>query len=75
MLVSSRPTPLVTTMLDLIESASANDLPSLRIGVASGSAVSRAGDWFGNPVNLASRVSGCVNSKWPQCDGLSWPHW
>ncbi|SIN32833.1 putative adenylate/guanylate cyclase [Mycobacteroides abscessus subsp. abscessus] len=57
MLVSSRPTPLVTTMLDLIDSASANDLPSLRIGVASGSAVSRAGDWFGNPVNLASRVS------------------
>lgn len=54
MLVSSRPTPLVTTMLDLIDSASANDLPSLRIGVASGSAVSRAGDWFGNPVNLAS---------------------
>lgn len=57
MLVSSQPTPLVTTMLDLVDSASANDLPSLRIGVASGSAVSRAGDWFGNPVNLASRVS------------------
>lgn len=57
MLVSSRPTPLVTTMLDLIDSASANDLHPLRIGVASGSAVSRAGDWFGNPVDLASRVS------------------
>ena len=27
-------------------------------GLASGSAVSRAGDWFGSPVNVASRVTG-----------------
>jgi adenylate cyclase len=57
MLVSPEPTPLVLAMLNLAEIASANDLPPLRIGVASGSAVTRAGDWFGSPVNLASRVS------------------
>ncbi len=57
MLVSPQPTPLVKTMLNLTETAPANDLPPLRIGVASGSAVTRAGDWFGSPVNLASRVS------------------
>jgi adenylate cyclase len=43
--------------LDLADAAVANDLPRLRIGVASGCAVSRAGDWFGSPVNLASRVT------------------
>jgi adenylate cyclase len=29
----------------------------LRIGVASGMAVRRAGDWFGSPVKVASRVT------------------
>ena len=33
------------------------DLPPLRVGLAAGSAVRRAGDWFGSPVNLASRVT------------------
>lgn len=33
------------------------DFPQLRIGVARGAAVSRAGDWFGRPVNLASRIT------------------
>lgn len=28
------------------------------MGLATGMAVSRAGDWFGSPVNLASRVTG-----------------
>ena len=31
--------------------------PALRIGVAYGTATSRSGDWFGAPVNLASRVT------------------
>jgi adenylate cyclase len=35
-------------------------LPLLRIGLASGCAVTRAGDWFGSPVNLASRVTGAA---------------
>jgi adenylate cyclase len=33
------------------------DFPSLRAGVASGEALSRGGDWFGRPVNLASRIT------------------
>ena len=57
MLVSFEPTPLVDVVLDLADAAAANDLPPLRIGIASGCAVSRAGDWFGSPVNVASRVT------------------
>ncbi|MDT5350014.1 MAG: adenylate cyclase [Mycobacterium sp.] len=56
MLVCSEPAPLLRAVLDL-GVAAANDLPAIRIGVASGSAVTRAGDWFGSPVNLASRVT------------------
>jgi adenylate cyclase len=56
MLVCSEPAPLLRAVLDLAAEA-ANDLPPLRIGVASGPAISRAGDWFGSPVNLASRVT------------------
>lgn len=56
MLVCPEPAPLLQAVLDLA-AAAANDLPALRIGVASGSAVTRAGDWFGSPVNLASRVT------------------
>ncbi|HEX7427285.1 MAG TPA: adenylate/guanylate cyclase domain-containing protein, partial [Mycobacterium sp.] len=44
-------------VLDLADAAAANDSPRLRIGVASGCAVTRAGDWFGSPVNVASRVT------------------
>jgi adenylate cyclase len=57
MLVSFEAAPLVAAVLNLAETAAASDLPRLRIGVASGCAVSRAGDWFGSPVNVASRVT------------------
>ena len=57
MLVCFDPLPLVGAVLDLADAAVANDLPPLRIGVASGCAVTRAGDWFGSPVNIASRVT------------------
>ena len=30
------------------------------MGAASGMAVSREGDWFGSPVNLAARVTGAA---------------
>lgn len=50
--------PLLDVVLKLVEAVdSDNDFPRLRAGVASGMAVSRAGDWFGSPVNLASRVT------------------
>jgi adenylate cyclase len=57
MMVSSQPAPLLCAALDLIDAAAANDLPRLRTGVATGCAVTRAGDWFGSPVNVASRVT------------------
>lgn len=60
MLVSFEAAPLLAAVLDLADVAAANDLPRLRIGVASGCAVTRAGDWFGSPVNLASRVTGAA---------------
>lgn len=56
MLVCSEAAPLLEAVLELAEAA-ANDLPPLRIGVASGLAVTRAGDWYGSAVNLASRVT------------------
>lgn len=58
MLVSHDAALLVSAMLDLLDSAATHGLPQLRVGVAAGRAVSRAGDWFGSPVNVASRVTG-----------------
>lgn len=59
MLVSTDPVAMLEAVLELVEATEAiEDFPRLRTGLASGSAVSRAGDWFGSPVNLASRVTG-----------------
>lgn len=59
MFVCPDPVPLLDTVLKLVEVVDADeDFPRLRAGVASGMAVSRAGDWFGSPVNAASRVTG-----------------
>lgn len=58
MFVSPEPQPLLDVVVKLVEAVdSDNDFPRLRAGVASGMAVSRAGDWFGSPVNVASRVT------------------
>jgi adenylate cyclase len=64
MLVSQEPAPLLGAALDLIDLAGeqGEDFPLLRVGVASGPAVGRAGDWFGRPVNLASRVTGVARA-------------
>jgi adenylate cyclase len=59
MLVCTDPHRLLDAMLKLVETTGSDDeFPRLKAGVASGPAVSRAGDWFGSPVNLASRVTG-----------------
>ncbi|ORV47329.1 cyclase [Mycolicibacter engbaekii] len=59
MFVCPEPAPLVEAVLRLVEEAQADDtLPRLRAGIASGEAVSRVGDWFGSPVNTASRITG-----------------
>jgi adenylate cyclase len=57
MLVCSDPIKLLLTVLDLVDAAAADDFPRLRVGLAFGHAVNRAGDWYGSPVNLASRVT------------------
>jgi adenylate cyclase len=58
MLVCADPHTLLITVLDLVKAAAAEDFPRLRVGLAFGRAVHRAGDWYGSPVNLASRVTG-----------------
>jgi adenylate cyclase len=59
MLACAEPEPLLDATLDLIEAADAEgaDFPQLRAGAALGMALPRAGDWFGRPVNLASRIT------------------
>jgi adenylate cyclase len=59
MLASPEPEPLLDAALNLVAAADAEgeDFPQLRAGTALGMAVPRAGDWFGRPVNLASRIT------------------
>ncbi|OBF09358.1 cyclase [Mycobacterium sp. ACS4054] len=58
MFVCPEPAPMLDVVLKLVDAVDTdNDFPRLRAGVASGMAVSRAGDWFGSPVNVASRVT------------------
>ena len=84
MFVSPDTAALLDAVLALVEAAEADEsLPRLRVGVAYGPAVSRAGDWFGRPVNLASRitsvarpgavlVSGPAHSKISDDDRFRW---
>ena len=59
MLASPEPEPLLGATLSLIDAAEAGgeEFPQLRAGAAIGQALPRAGDWFGRPVNLASRIT------------------
>jgi adenylate cyclase len=58
MFVSPDAEALVAAALSLVEALESADLPALRAGLASGAVINRAGDWYGNTVNLASRVTG-----------------
>jgi adenylate cyclase len=60
MLVSRETEPLVEATIALVGAADeeGEDFPQLRAGVARGEAIGRAGDWYGRPVNVASRVTG-----------------
>jgi adenylate cyclase len=64
MFVAPSADPLLDTVLELVERVEqeGDDFPRLRAGVATGLAVSREGDWYGPPVNLASRVTGVARS-------------
>ena len=59
MLESADTDALLGATLALVDAAeeAGDDLPALRAGVARGEALERAGDWFGRPVNLASRIA------------------
>jgi adenylate cyclase len=58
MLVATEVDPLLDAVLGLVD-ASAEDPDGLllRGGLAAGEALQRAGDWYGRPVNLASRLT------------------
>src|SRR4051794_11056713 len=60
MLVAPEAPPMVEAVLGLVEAADAEgeNFPQLRAGLAAGPALSRAGDWYGRPVSLASRITG-----------------
>ena len=59
MLVSPEVPALVDAALALVEASEieSSGLSQLRAGIAMGPALSRAADWYGRPVNLASRVT------------------
>jgi adenylate cyclase len=58
MLVAPEVQPMLECTLALVERAGGEEsFPELRAGVACGQAVHRWGDWFGPPVNLASRLT------------------
>lgn len=59
MLISTETAPLTAAALALVEAADqeAAEFPRLRAGIARGSALTQAGDYYGRPVNLASRIT------------------
>jgi adenylate cyclase len=59
MLISPDAGTLLDVALDLVRLTEEEgaDFPRLRAGLATGAALHRAGDWYGSPVNLASRVT------------------
>jgi adenylate cyclase len=59
MMVSPENDALLDSALELIEAVDAEgeDFPQVRAGLARGDAVARGGDWYGRPVNLASRIT------------------
>jgi adenylate cyclase len=72
MLASPEAEPLVEAALGLIDFAEGEggDFPELRAGAALGPALARAGDWFGRPVNLASRITSVARPSSLLVDGL-----
>jgi adenylate cyclase len=62
MFVGPAPDALLETTLSLTERVEDGGLPPIRSGLAAGAALSRDGDWYGPPVNVASRVTGVARS-------------
>lgn len=59
LLVSAEPAALARTAFGVLQRVEDEGpvFPQVRIGLAHGPASARAGDWFGRPVNLASRIT------------------
>jgi adenylate cyclase len=57
MFASRESQPLLEAVIELVESAGSEQVPSLRAGVARGQALGRGGDYYGRPVNLAARIT------------------
>lgn len=59
MLVSEDASAIFDAAIRFIEvrKEAGGQLPALRVGVARGEAIHQVGDWFGPPVNLASRIT------------------
>jgi adenylate cyclase len=77
MFVAPEPEALIDATIELVARAdeAREGFPQLRGGVASGRALNRAGDWYGRPVNVASRVTsvarpGSVLVTGDACEGL-----
>lgn len=70
MLTSSDPAALLDASLELVAAAEdeGDGFPLLRAGVAHGPVVSRGGDFYGRPVNLASRIAGVARPGSVLCD-------
>ena len=61
MLRCGDPRQAVELGLRIVEEVGARpEFPSVRVGIHTGAAVERDGDWFGGAVNLAARVSGAA---------------
>jgi adenylate cyclase len=60
MFVSSETAPMLRAALALIAAAEAegDQFPWLRAGLSCGSVLPQSGDYYGRPVNLASRITG-----------------
>lgn len=62
--VNPDPREATLTSLELVANiGSRDDLPDVRVGLATGSLISRLGDVFGPPVNLAARLSHVARSN------------
>jgi adenylate cyclase len=57
MFAADAPDVAAEIALGLLEQAAAADLPELRVGLACGAVLARLGDLYGEPVNLASRLT------------------
>ena len=60
MMVSPDNDAMLEAALAVVDAAEeeGEGFPQLRAGLARGGALTRAGDWYGRPVNLASRITG-----------------